>query len=126
MDCSNTYTKKSIRKLLRRLGEGNLRQLFDLQRADILSTKHPDTSNIDLGEEILTEVLKDNIPKKRSELAIDGNDLISMGYPQGKIIGDLLRIIEEEILEENLENNKKAIEDFLMRMGKNLDSLTKK
>ncbi len=126
MDCSNIYTKKSIRKLLRRLGEDNLRQLFDLQRADILSTKHPDTSNIDLGEEILTEVLKDNIPKKRSELAIDGNDLISMGYPQGKIIGDLLRIIEEEILEENLENDKKAIEEFLTRMGKNLDSLTKK
>ena len=126
MDCSNTYTKKSIRKLLRRLGEENLRRLFDLQRADILSTNHPDPSNIDLGEEILGEVLADDIPKKRSDLAIDGNDLIRMGYPQGKIIGDLLRIIEEEILEENLENNKKAIEDFLTRMGKNLDSLTKK
>lgn len=126
MDCSNTYTKKSVRKLLRRLGEENLRRLFALQRADILSTKHPDPSNIDLGEEILTEVLADDIPKKRSELAIDGNDLISMGYPQGKIIGDLLRIIEEEILEENLENDKKAIEEFLTRMGKNLDSLTKK
>ena len=35
-------------------------------------------------------------------------------------------IRHEEILEENLENNKKAIEDFLTRMGKNLDSLTKK
>lgn len=126
MDCSNIYTKKSIRKLLRRLGEENLRRLFDLQRADILSTNHPDASNIDLGEEILTEVLADDIPKKRSDLAVDGNDLIRMGYPQGKIIGDLLRIIEEEILEENLENNKKAIEDFLTRMGKNLDSLTKK
>ena len=126
MDCSNTYTKKSIRKLLRRLGEENLRRLFDLQRADILSTNHPDPSNIDLGEEILAEVLADDIPKKRSDLAIDGNDLIRMGYPQGKIIGDLLRIIEEEILEENLENNKKAIEEFLTRMGKNLDSLTKK
>ena len=126
MDSSNTYTKKSIRKLLRRLGEDNLRRLFDLQRADILATNHPDPSNIDLGEEILIEVLVDDIPKKRSDLAIDGNDLIRMGYPQGKIIGDLLRIIEEEILEENLENDRKAIEDFLTRMGKNLDSLTKK
>ena len=126
MDCSNIYTKKSIRKLLRRLGEENLRRLFDLQMADILATKHPATSNIDLGEKLLAEVLADNIPKNRSDLAIDGNDLIRMGYPQGKIIGDLLRRIEEEILEENLENNKKAIEDFLTRMGKNLDSLTKK
>lgn len=126
MDCSNTYTKKSIRKLLRRLGEENLRRLFGLQMADILATKHPATSNIDLGEKLLAEVLADDVPKNRSDLAIDGNDLIRMGYPQGRIIGDLLRIIEEEILEENLENNKKTIKDFLTRMGKNLDSLTKK
>ena len=36
------------------------------------------------------------------------------------------KIISGKDLEENLENDKKAIEEFLTRMGKNLDSLTKK
>lgn len=124
MDCSNVYSKKSIRKLLRRMGEVNLRRLFDLQRADIKATNHNDTSNIDLGEELLFEVLNDDLPKKRSDLAINGSDLLAMGYPQGKIIGELLSKIEEEILEEKLKNEKSAIVEFLTRMGKNLDSLT--
>ena len=38
MDNTNTYTKKSIRKLLRNIGEENLLNLFKLQRADVLST----------------------------------------------------------------------------------------
>lgn len=126
MDCSNPYSKKSIRKLLRRMGEVNLRRLFDLQRADIRATNHPDTSNIDLGEELLCEVLADDLPKKRSDLAINGSDLLALGYPQGKIIGELLSKIEEEILEEKLKNEKSAIVEFLTRMGKNLDSLTYK
>ena len=124
MDCSNVYSKKSIRRLLRRMGEVNLRRLFDLQRADIKATNHNDTSNIDLGEELLFEVLNDDLPKKRSDLAINGSDLLAMGYPQGKIIGELLSKIEEEILEEKLKNEKSAIVEFLTRMGKNLDSLT--
>lgn len=64
--------------------------------------------------------------KKRSDLAINGSDLLALGYPQGKIIGELLSKIEEEILEEKLKNEKSAIVEFLTRMGKNLDSLTYK
>ena len=126
MDCSNTYTKKSIRKLLRRIGEDNLRRLFNLQRADILATVHTDTSNIDLGENILEEVLMDNTPKKRSDLAINGSDLIALGYPQGKIIGDILTKIEEEIIDDILENNRDDILAFVRKMSKTLDSLTNK
>ena len=126
MDCSNTYTKKSIRKLLRRIGEANLRRLFNLQRADILATVHRDTSNIDLGESILEEVLEDNTPKKRSDLAINGNDLIALGYPQGKIIGDILTKIEEAIIDDKLENNRDDILAFVRKRSKTLDSLTNK
>ena len=126
MDSSNTYTKKSVRRLLRRLGEENTRRLFDLQRADILATVHDDTSNIDLGEKLLEEVLNDDSPKKRSDLAIDGRDLLAMGYPQGKIIGDLLKMVEDYIIDDKLENKREDILDFLRRKGKNLDSMRNK
>lgn len=126
MDCSNTYTKKSIRKLLRRMDEANLRKLFNLQRADILATVHRDTSNIDLGEDILDDVLKDNTPKKRSDLAINGNDLKALGYPEGKIIGDTLTKIEEEIIDDKLENKREDILEFVRQRSKTLDSLTNK
>lgn len=121
MDSSNPYTKKSIRKLLRKLGEKNLGRLFDLQRADILATVHTDTGNIDHAEQILDEVLLDESPKKRSDLAINGKDLLALGYPQGKVIGKVLAMVEEEIIDDRLENNKEAIFAFLAK-GINLDS----
>lgn len=113
MDNSNTYTKKSVRKLLRNLGEENLLNLFDLQKADVLSTTFDDTSNIDLGLKILEEVKNDEIPKNRSEIAINGKDLILLGYKEGKDLGNKLKEIENLIYDEKLKNNKDDIIKYI-------------
>lgn len=105
MDNTNTYTKKSIRKLLRNIGEENIYKLFDLQRADVMSTVFADDSNIDLGLEILDQVKNDNIPKGRSEIKINGRDLKKLGYSEGKELGNLLKEIENLIYDEKLNNN---------------------
>ena len=65
MDNTNTYTKKSVRKLLRNIGEDNLLRLFSLQRADVLSTKAKDDSNIDLGLSLLDQIKNDNVQLKK-------------------------------------------------------------
>lgn len=113
MDNTNTYTKKSIRKLLRNIGEENLINLFALQRADVLSTKNADDSNIDLGISLLAEVKDDDIPKNRNDIKIGGNDLKDLGFKEGKVLGDTLREIENLIYEEKLINNKKDIINYL-------------
>lgn len=113
MDNTNTYSKKSIRKLLRNIGEENLINLFALQRADVLSTKHADDSNIDLGLSLLAEVKDDDIPKDRNEIKINGNDLKDLGFKEGKELGNALREIENLIYEEKLINNKKDIINYL-------------
>ena len=113
MDNNNTYTKKSIRKLLRNIGEENLICLFALQRSDVLSTKDGDDSNIDLGLSLLDEVKNDNIPNNRSEININGHDLIELGFKEGKELGCVLREIENLIYEEKLINNKKDIINYL-------------
>lgn len=113
MDNTNTYSKKSIRKLLRNIGEENLINLFALQRADVLSTKHADDSNIDLGLSLLAEVKDDHIPKNRKEIKINGNDLKDLGFKEGRELGNTLREIENLIYEEKLINNKKDIINYL-------------
>lgn len=113
MDNTNTYTKKSVRKLLRNLGEENLLNLFDLQKADVLSTTFSDDSNIDLGLKILEEVKNDEIPKNRSEIAINGKDLILLGYKEGKDLGNKLKEIENLIYDEKLKNNKDDIIKYI-------------
>ena len=121
MDNTNTYTKKSIRKLLRNIGEANLLNLFKLQRADVLSTKHNDDSNIDLGLRLLEEVKKDNIPTNKSQIKINGNDLKKLGYKESKELGQTLKLIENLIYDEKLKNDKKDIINYIKSNLLNVD-----
>lgn len=113
MDNTNLYTKKSIRKLLRKIGKENLLRLFDLQIADVLSTNHKDISNIENGIKILEECEKENLPSSRKDIKINGNDLIKLGFKPSKQFGDLLREIEELIYDEKLENEKSQIIKYI-------------
>ena len=121
MDNTNTYTKKSIRKLLRNIGEDNLLRLFALQRADVLATRYGNDSNIDLGLKLLEEIKDDDIPKTRSEIKINGNDLKQLGFKEGKELGDTIRKIENLIYDEKLKNNKKDIINYINSRLKNVD-----
>ena len=121
MDNTNTYTKKSVRKLLRNIGEENLLNLFKLQRADVMSTKHADDSNIDLGLALLKEIKNDDIPTSKSQIKINGNDLKKLGFKEGKELGKALNNIENLIYDEKLKNNKEDIINYIKSSLLNVD-----
>lgn len=116
MCCLNTYTKKSIRKLLRKLGEENVIRLFDLQTADIMSTVNKNLENIENGKRILNEVISEKNPIFIKDMKINGKDLISLGYPEGKEIGLILRKLNEKVLE-NPELNEYSV---LLKLAEDL------
>lgn len=116
MDASNAYTEKSVARLLRRLGEENLRKLFDLQEADVLATVHDDISNIENGRNFLREILETKPVLSRRDLAIDGGDLKKLGFKEGPIIGEVLKEIETAVFEENLTNDR----DTLLKLARNI------
>lgn len=116
MDASNAYTEKSVARLLRRLGEENLRRLFDLQEADVLATVHDDISNIENGRNFLRKILETKLVLSRKDLAIDGGDLKKLGFKEGPIIGEVLKEIETAVFEENLTNDR----DTLLKLARNI------
>lgn len=122
MDSSNPYTEKSVARLLRRIGEDNLRRLFDLQEADILATVHDDISNIEKGRILLKEILERKPVLSRKDLAINGKDLIGLGFEQGPLLGEILKEIERRVFEENLTNDRKTLLDMARNLGQKLDS----
>lgn len=113
MDNANTYTKKSVRKLLRKIGEDNIYDLFDLQRADTLSTKDKNLENIKKAKVLLKEVYEDKVPNKKSELSINGIDIMNLGFKEGKIIGVILNDIYELVSDELLVNKKNEIIKYI-------------
>lgn len=122
MDSSNPYTEKSVARLLRRLGEDNLKRLFDLQEADILATVHEDISNIEKGRRLLREILERKPVLSRKDLAINGKDLIGLGFEQGPLLGEILKEIERRVFEENLKNDRETLLGIARNIGQKLDS----
>ncbi|WP_058989813.1 CCA tRNA nucleotidyltransferase [Anaerococcus rubeinfantis] len=121
MDNTNTYTKKSVRKLLRKVGDENIYDLFDLQRADVLSTVHDNTENISNAKIILEEILNSNTPRKKDQIDFSGHDLINLGFKEGKELGIILNEVYNLVMDEKLANKKDEISKYIKNKYNNLD-----
>lgn len=110
-------TKKSIRKALQKMSPELLKKLLILQEADknchtykYRKQQHNIYRNLHLVSYLLDEVLKDNKECfTLKQLAINGNDLLELGIPQGKDIGKILNVLLNEVVEGNLKNTKEVL-----------------
>ncbi|WP_276877189.1 CCA tRNA nucleotidyltransferase [Anaerococcus hydrogenalis] len=121
MDNTNTYTKKSVRKLLRKVGEENIYDLFDLQRADVLATVHDNTDNILLAKKYLEEILNSDLPTKEDQIDFSGRDLLDLGFEEGKELGMVLKEVYGLVMDEKLVNKKSEIIKYIKNKYINLD-----
>lgn len=53
------------------------------------------------------------LPKSRKDVAINGNDLIKMGFKEGKITGDILNFCFNQIFSRKVKNNKADLEALI-------------
>jgi len=65
---------------------------------------------------LLKEELEKNPPVKLADLAIKGDDLIKIGIPTGKDMGEILRLLMHKVLI-SPENNKR---DYLIEVAKEI------
>ena len=107
-DVEIPMTEKSIRRMLRRIGEENLRRLLQVKRADNLA-QHPDyryrQEGITQLETLLNLVLQQEQCFSLRHLAVKGNDLTALGL-QGKDVGDMLNTLLDLVVEEKLPNDR--------------------
>ena len=109
--------KKMLRRRLSRLGEQTLRQLIALQEADTCSKgviSKKDQAYFLEVRNILEEILSENACLHLKDLAVNGHDLMALGY-QGKEIGTILNAMLEAVLNEEVENEKQALLHLLAK-----------
>ena len=107
--------KKVLRRWLSRLGTPILNQLLTLQQADMRSKGTDITEEFQIFDRIqaiLAEINAENACLTLKDLAVNGNDLISLGYA-GKAIGVALNRLLELVLDEQLPNQKEALLNFI-------------
>ncbi|MEA5002243.1 MAG: HD domain-containing protein, partial [Christensenella sp.] len=110
-DLNNTAGKKAVARLITRLGERQFLRLIDVREADFAgSGKGNPALSAQKWREILKELLDQNAPIDKKNLAISGNDLKNeLGIPQGKRIGMLLSQLHEYAVKKPSQNNYKSL-----------------
>lgn len=103
---------KAVKRVLNRFSESFFEDLIDLKKADILG-QNPEMKgrikDIDNLLAIYKNVIKENACFKLKDLAINGNDLISIGIPGGRKIGKILMDCLNQVINERIQNNKEEM-----------------
>ena len=103
--------KKLLRRQLSRLGWEQLERELELQQADMSSKGTAEPGDLEIFQEIrrmLEEIRREDSCLKVTDLAVNGEDLMALGY-QGRQIGERLHWLLEQVLEETLPNDRQTL-----------------
>ncbi len=104
--------RKLLRRRLSQYGRDYVYALFVLQRADF-SGKGTGTSQEELVfdeiELLLTELLAEDACLSVKDLAINGRDILALGYEPGVLIGECMTYLLEKIQEETVPNEREPL-----------------
>jgi len=90
---------KNIKRWLNKIGEETLRKLLEVKRAG-------NTAQLDNITSVLNEIIEQNQCFSLKNLAVGGNDLISIGITEGTKIGGILKRLLDIVIDEQIENEK--------------------
>lgn len=110
MNRHNEIKDKGLKRLISRVGEEDIFNLLELQKADtICSNDNADIKTITQQEQQIRDILEYKEPYNKNQLDIDGNDIIDIGFQEGKLIGEILDFLLEEVLKDPKLNEKQKL-----------------
>lgn len=107
-------TDKALRRQIKRVGRDNVLDLYDLLIADCMCTRADmDASFIINRKNRVKELLDEKEMKTEKFLEINGNDIKSLGFSEGKIIGKILKDLEEMVLDDPEKNRRAYLLEYI-------------
>ena len=104
--------KKRVKRLMQRLSDEDILRLLEIKRCDRLAHA-PDFQELPPGlaliPSVIEEIHTEDACLSLRTLAIGGDDLMALGIPKGKQIGELLHALLDDVIEERLPNEKNAL-----------------
>lgn len=113
---------KGLKRIMRRVGKDNMMSLLELMSGDLSGTSVPDRiSYVSRLQQMTKDILQQDAAFKTSDLKISGKDLLEMGVQQGPDIGAILQRVLQEVIDEELPNERDA---QLNWVNKHLEEIT--
>ena len=106
-------TEKAVRRALNQLGEETFRQLLAVKRADNLAQSDMDRARLETVQEtekILSDLIKQKACFSLKQLAVNGDDMLSLGL-SGRRVGRTLNELLNNVIEGRLPNDKEMLLD---------------
>lgn len=108
---------KTVRRWVMKIGREDFGRFLHVRRADILAQsnhlRQQRLDKCDLLEELYHEVLKEKPLMSVRDLAINGHDVMMLGYQEGPDVGKVLAELLENVLNGNVKNEKEALLNFI-------------
>lgn len=110
-------SKRGVRKAISKIGIENFPLLMKVKTADAKAQSvfylNDKLNKISTLDALFEDVIRDSIAIKIKDLAIDGNDLISLGFSSGKEIGQVLKALLDIVIDDPSINQR----DLLMKLA---------
>ena len=106
-------TQRSVRRTVARIGSEVFPRLFDVKRADVMAQgcfcRKEKLAEVEDFQRLYGEIIAQGQCLSVKDLAIDGKDLIALGVPQGKRIGEILKELLDWVLEDPGRNERELL-----------------
>lgn len=110
------FKDKGLKRLIGRVGEKEVFNLMELQKADIkCSNREASIDHILEREKRIREILENDEAYKICQLDINGNDLMDLGFDEGPILKEILQYLLERVMEEPSINKKEALKRIAVK-----------
>jgi tRNA nucleotidyltransferase (CCA-adding enzyme) len=108
---SHEWTDAAVRRFIARVGTENIENLLRLRLADTAATAGTDLDPETVQEfrKRLASVAAKDMALRIRDLAVDGNDLASLGVPRGPGMGKILGELLETVLDDPGQNTKERL-----------------
>lgn len=119
-DLDISANTKCIKQWLNRMGREQFYRLTEVWRANALAhLPQKQSERLEKIQKIrscMETIIQQGQCFCREDLAVNGHDLISLGFPPGKQIGKILGLLMESVLEEQIENTRQDLLDLAQQL----------
>ena len=112
-DATIEKSEKAVRRWLNRIGPEQFHRLMEVRRADVRA-QMPENMDERLAKcDALDEYAREAMEQEQcftlKDLAVNGNDLLALGVPEGKRVGEILKLLLDGVIEEEYPNEKDTL-----------------
>ena len=112
-DMRPVLQEKNVRRSIVKMGLESFPEIFAVKRADTLAQsmymRQQKLDAIDQFEALYDRIMEKQVCVQKKDLALNGKDLLNLGVPQGKKVGEILDLLFAQVIEEPAKNTREKL-----------------